>query len=115
MQKNRAATIIITNLIFYQDVQDSSQTDSREVKRQIVEVGYIVLKNTTKLQGQKRGWLLHEYGTMSDFYERYMPQDLFHDFIIDKAEGGVKDRLKKYNLDKPSRFYFENLRSAQSD
>lgn len=96
-------------------MQDSSQTNSQKETRQIVEVGYIALKNTTKMQGQKKGWLLHEYGTMSDFYERYMQQDLFHDFIIDKAEQGAKSRLKKYNLDKPSRFYFENLRAAQSN
>ncbi|MFN3561567.1 MAG: hypothetical protein ACK4XM_06640 [Chloroherpetonaceae bacterium] len=115
VQKNRAATIIVTNVIFYQHTQDTTQDISQKDARQIVEVGYIALKNTTKLQGQKKGWLLHEYGTMSDFYERYMQQDLFHDFIIDKAEQGTKNRLKKYNLDKPSRFYFENLRSVQSN
>lgn len=115
VQKNRAATIIVTNVIFYQHTQDTTQDISQKDARQIVEVGYIALKNTTKLQGQKKGWLLHEYGTMSDFYERYMQQDLFHDFIIDKAEKGTKNRLKKYNLDKPSRFYFENLRSVQSN
>ncbi len=115
VQKNRAATIIVTNLIFYQERTDTATEATQKSTREIVEVGYIALKNTTKLQGQKKGWLLHEYGTMSDFYERYMQQDLFHDFIIDKAEQGTKQRLKKYNLDKPSRFYFENLRAAQSD
>jgi hypothetical protein len=115
VQKNRAATIIVTNLIFYRDRIDTATSTTQKSAKEIIEVGYIALKNTTKLQGQKKGWLLHEYGTMSDFYERYMQQDLFHDFIIDKAEQGEKQRLKKYNLDKPSRFYFENLRSAQSD
>lgn len=114
VQKNRAATIIITNLIFYQP-PDSAQSSSQKSSSQIVEVGYIALKNTTKLQGQKKGWLLHEYGTMGDFYERYMQQDLFHDFLLDKAEQGANHRLNKYNLNKPSRFYFENLRSVHSD
>lgn len=115
MQKTRAATIIITNLIFSRRLQDSAQTSSPKEKREIVEVGYIALKNTTKLQGQKKGWLLHEYGAMSDFYDRYMEHDLFHDFVIDKAEQGAKNRLKKYDLDKPSKFYFENLRSMRDD
>lgn len=113
VQKNRAATIIVTNLIFYE--YDSDTSVARKDAKQIVEVGYITLKNTTKLQGQKKGWLLHEYGSMSDFYERYMQQDLFHDFVIDKAEQGAKNRLKKYDLDKPSRFYFENLRSMRDE
>jgi hypothetical protein len=118
VEKTRPATIVITNLIFHAKVDTADfykyHSDAAPLPRdmrEIMDLGYVILKNTTFLQGRKKGWLLHEYGAMEEYYEKYMPRDVFHDFILDRAEGGEKARLNRYNLDKPSKFYFENIRA----
>jgi len=91
--KNQEAKILVSNIIFHDF-------------KNIVELGYIALKNHPKLINNKRGWLLVEFGFMDDYYSLYQEQDLFVDFLLGK--GG------SYDLSKRSPFFFANVASLKS-
>jgi len=95
ISKNQEAKVVISNIIFH---------DSKS----IAALGYIAIKNYSTLIKNKRGWLLVEFGTMGDFYSRYMNKDLFLDFLLDKKG------LVSYDLNKESPFFFANIANLKS-